>query len=104
MLPVELWTPAEIARGVAGRVKQHRLERAWTQQEVAERSGIAIDTYRRFERTGHISLDRLIRLATIFDMLRGIEQVFPTARANSIAEMEEAEAKTKRRRGKRSDA
>ncbi len=104
MLPFELRTPTEIGKALARRVKRHRLERGWTQEEVVQRSGMAIDTYRKFERTGQISLARLIRLATIFDALGGIEHLFPESPANSIAELEEKELKATRKRGKRADA
>jgi transcriptional regulator with XRE-family HTH domain len=48
MLPLDLLTPGEIARLVAGRARTLRLQRGWTQQEIAARSGLTLPTYRRF--------------------------------------------------------
>src|SRR5690606_29289359 len=50
MLPIELQAPRDMARMLARRVKALRLDRGWTQQEVAERAGLTLATYRRFER------------------------------------------------------
>jgi len=61
-----LYSPAEIAQRLAARVKELRLARAWSQKEVALRSGIPVNTYRFFERTGQVSLLRFIRLLDVF--------------------------------------
>lgn len=103
MLPFEVRGPREIADLLAGRVKALRLERGWTQQELADRSGIALATYRRFERTGRISLERLLKLAVILDAQGGFENLFTLPPARSLSDLEEEDRPT-RKRGKRSDA
>jgi transcriptional regulator with XRE-family HTH domain len=103
MLPVELKTPREIARTLSQRVRTLRLDRAWTQKEAAERAGIALATYQRFERTGRISLERLLKLAVIYDAVAGFEHLFAVAPARSLAELERLD-RPARKRGKRSDA
>lgn len=104
MLPFELQSPREIGRTLAGRVKDLRLERGWTQQETAERAGLTLGTYRRFERTGRISLERLLKLAVVLDARSGLDRLFVTGPAGSLAELEQRERRPARRRGKRSDA
>ena len=104
MLPIELQTPLEIRRALARRVKALRLERGWTQQEVAERAGLALATYRIFERSGRISLDRLLKLALIFEARSGFDQLFAPKPVRSLAELEQRVERPSRKRGKRSDA
>jgi transcriptional regulator with XRE-family HTH domain len=104
MLPIELQTPGEVAHGLARRVRALRLSRGWTQQEAAERAGIAPATYRRFERTGQISLERLLRLAVVLDARAGFDQLFAAPPAQSLAELEQRSARQARKRGKRRDA
>jgi len=104
MLPIELRSPREVARMLADRVKARRLERGWTQREIAERSGIALATYRRFERTGRIALERLLKLALILDAQAGFEKLFEPPPARSLAELEQREQQQARKRGRRSDA
>lgn len=101
MLPVELQTPAEIARSLAGRVRALRLHRGWTQQELASRAGLTLATYRRFERTGRIALERLLRLAVILDAQAGFDQLFALPEARSLAELAELARQPTRKRGRR---
>jgi transcriptional regulator with XRE-family HTH domain len=104
MLPPELQSPREIAQALAQRVKALRLERGWTQQEVAERAGVALPTYRVFERSGRISLDRLLRLALVLDARAGFDQLFAPGPAGSLAELERRAERPSRKRGRRRDA
>ena len=104
MLPLELQTPPEMARMLARQVKELRLYRGWTQEETAARAGVTLATYRRFERTGHIALERLLKLAVVLDARSGFDQLFARPPARSIRELEKlAEAET-RKRGRRRDA
>ena len=101
MLPLDLLTPGEIARLVAGRARTLRLQRGWTQQEIAARSGLTLPTYRRFERTGQISLDRLLKVAVVLDARAGFDQIFALPPAQSLAELAERTQHSTRKRGRR---
>jgi transcriptional regulator with XRE-family HTH domain len=61
-------TPNAVQTGIAERVKLRRLESALTQKELAARAGIPLPTFRRFERTGEISLRALIMLGFALGM------------------------------------
>lgn len=104
MLPVELQTPWEMACSLAQRVKALRLERGWTQQETAERAGLALPTFQVFERSGRISLERLLKLAVVLDARAGFDQLFSPGPARSLADLEQRTQRVARKRGKRSDA
>ena len=101
MLPFELQTPGEIVRVLAGRVRSMRLQRGWTQQEVAERAGLTLATYRRFERTGRIALERLVRIAVVLDARAGFDLLFAAPPAQSLAELAERTRPLARQRGRR---
>ena len=101
MLPIDLQTPREMALGMAERGKALRLYREWTQEETAERAGLTLATYRRFERTGNISLERLMRLATVLDARRGFDILFQVPPARSLKELERQVESRSRKRGKR---
>jgi transcriptional regulator with XRE-family HTH domain len=101
MWPVELEMPGEISRALAERVRRLRLERAWTQEETAARAGIALATYKRFERTGQISLVRLLKLAVILDAQAGFERLFEPPPARTLDELEQRDARALRKRGRR---
>lgn len=105
MLPLEVQSTQEVSRGIADRVRRSRLERGWSQKEISERAGIALPTYRLFERTGRISLERLLKLAVVLDARGAFGHLFAMPAAGSLAELERRGAgEPARQRGKRSDA
>lgn len=104
MLPVELRTPGETARLLAGRVRALRLQRGWTQQVLAQRAGLTLATYRRFERTGRIALDRLLRIAVVLDAQAAFDGLFALPPAASIAELAQRTRQPPRKRGRRTRA
>ncbi len=65
---LSLYSPSEIAEKLAQRIKSLRLTKAWSQAEISKRTGIALPTYRVFERTGQISLERFIRLVDVLGL------------------------------------
>ncbi|HEY0018014.1 MAG TPA: helix-turn-helix transcriptional regulator [Longimicrobium sp.] len=104
MLLIELRTPAEVSRLLAGRVRALRLQREWTQQEMAERAGLTLATYRRFEHSGRISLERLLRIAVVLDACGGFDQLFTVPPARSLAELAKRTQQPARKRGRRTRA
>lgn len=49
-------------------VKQHRSERAWTQQHLADACGVSLRTIQRVERYGTASNETLMSLAAVFEI------------------------------------
>lgn len=97
MLPLELQSPTQIAQDVAARARALRLQRAWTQSELAERSGMSLSSLRRFERTGQIAFLSLVRLAIALDATQGLSGLFP----HEPASLEEVLQGSTRQRGRR---
>jgi len=90
-------TPQQVLKNIADRVRFLRLERGWSQQEIAQRSSINLATYQVFERTGKISLDRLFRIAVALQRAQEIEELFKPLPIRSI---EDLVPKPQRQRGK----
>lgn len=101
MSSLVLLTPQELILQLAARVKRLRLERGWTQAELAGRAGISLASYRRFERTGQISLERLIQLAVVLNAVGGVRTLFQPTPARSLDELEQREPTRQRGRSKR---
>lgn len=55
-------TPEEVAEKIGALIKEHRLRLNYKQAEFAERLGIPLSTYRRFEKNGQITLTNLIAI------------------------------------------
>lgn len=96
---LSLRSAPEVAAELAQRVRARRLQRAWTQAEMARRAGIREATYVLFERTGKISLLRLLK---VLDMLGLLEEFDRIAREPDLSTVTLAElVKPRRQRGSR---
>ena len=56
-------TPPELATHIAKRITALRLQKTWTRQVLAKKAQVNVHTLKHFERTGQISLERLISIA-----------------------------------------
>lgn len=87
---------------LAKQVKACRLEINLTQEGLSVRSGLPLATYRRFERTGKISLDGLLHIAYALDALNDFDRLFESRKYATLDEALEANQKN-RKRGKRNE-
>lgn len=69
-------TPDDIAMNLAKRVRMRRKEHKLTQADAAERSGVSLASYKRFEQTGEISLKSLIRISIALGCEENFEELF----------------------------
>jgi HTH-type transcriptional regulator/antitoxin HipB len=95
-----LETPEQVSRKLAARVKALRLAKGWKQITLAERSGVSLASLRRFEESGKISLQSLLELAFALNRLDDFDALLQPPRAASLAELEEAEKRPARKRGR----
>jgi len=58
-----MYSSEETTLAIATRLKRRRLAQELTQQGLARRSGVALSTLIKFERSGQISLKSFVRLA-----------------------------------------
>lgn len=95
---LSLKTPQEVIWDLSQRIRRHRLNNGWTQEEIARRANVNLSTYRRFEQTGEISLARLAEVASALGILDELDAAFQPKPAQSLAELTPP---PKRQRGKR---
>lgn len=95
---ITLSSPSEIARSLAVRVRERRLELGWSQAEIARRAGVKLPTYVVFERTGQVALVRFIAILDVLGLSGELEQLGRTSlpTGGSLAEL----AKPPRQRGR----
>lgn len=91
-------TPNALLSSISERVKMRRLEKNWTQQTLASKAGMPIATYRRFERTGEVSLRGLVMIAIALEMEDGFEALFASRTYQSIDELIESTEQKQRKR------
>ena len=69
-------TPRELMQDISARAKARRLALDLTQKGLEQRSGVSLGTIKRFERTGQIALESLLKLAVALGCSEGFESVF----------------------------
>lgn len=68
-------TPKQVMLQLGDRVRQLRKAQKMSRQELADRSGVPAPTLRKFEQTGLISLESLLKLVNVFGRLEEFEQL-----------------------------
>lgn len=96
---VILKTPVEVMQDLSKKAKERRLSLNLSQEGVCLRSGVSLGSLKRFETSGQISLESLLKLAHALNCLSDFEQVFRMMpdRGSLFGKSKEA---PKRRRGR----
>ncbi|OGT63918.1 MAG: DNA-binding protein [Gammaproteobacteria bacterium RIFCSPHIGHO2_12_FULL_45_9] len=101
MISIIMMTPQELLKTIAAKAKAKRLSLDLSQRTLSERSGVSYGVLKKFERTGQISLESLLKLALSLGSLSDFEHVFThrnPMEATSLAELMED---TTRKRGRK---
>ena len=96
-------TPSEISMALANRVKQTRIRRSITQEELAERSGVSFGSVKRFEQIGEISLKHLILISKVLRCSEQFDELFSLSNYESMEELLKEKEKGKRMRARARD-
>lgn len=68
--------PHEVLQKLKERAKAKRLSLDLSQRTLSEKSGVSYGVIKKFERTGQISLESLLKLALPLDALKDFQGVF----------------------------
>ncbi len=68
--------PSQVQSELANRFQKLRKSKKISQSELANKSGVSLGSIKRFEQTGQISLESLLKLAHLFDRLDDFDSVF----------------------------
>ncbi len=68
-------TPSEVQNGLQIRFKRRRKTLKLTQQELFLRSGVSLGSLKRFENSGQIFLESLLKIALVLECLDDLERV-----------------------------
>jgi transcriptional regulator with XRE-family HTH domain len=94
-------TPSKAQKKLLENVRNRRLQMDLTQEGLAERSGVALSTLRKFEQKGSISLESFLKILSV---IGGLEEVINALKPNqtnfkSIDEVLKVEEKIIKKRG-----
>lgn len=97
-LCLKLYTPAEIEKIIAIKVKKARLNLKLKRSTLSNRSGVSISSIKRFETIGKISFSNLLKIANALNYLDEFLLLFPEKEAKTLAELEATEKKNQIKR------
>lgn len=90
-------TTPELMRDVAIAAKTRRLSDNLTQTGLAQRSGVSLGTLKKFERTGKISLESLLKIAMALGATQGFALLFAAPAAAGVRSLDELLKRPKER-------
>ena len=79
--------PIDILKELAQRTRTLRKEHKMSQSELAQRANVSLGSYKRFETSGHISLDSLLKIAFILGKLNDFETVFQSNKNKDLEKL-----------------
>ncbi len=65
----------DIMQELQVKFKKQRKTLGYTQQELANRSGVSLGSLKRFEGSGQISLESILKLALVLECLEDFEEI-----------------------------
>lgn len=69
--------PSTAMSEVAKNAKARRKQRGLSQMALAQHSGVSFGSIQRFEQSGQISLEALLKIAFALECIDGFESLFP---------------------------
>jgi len=86
MISINFITPQEMLGQIAKKLRSRRLALDLSQQTLSMKSGVSYGVLKKFEQTGQISLESLLKLALALDCLKDFNNVFaPISSMNALS-------------------
>ena len=101
MVSLNLHTPHEVLLQIALRAKEKRLFLNLSQKSLSDRSGVSFGVIKKFEKTGKISLESLLKLAFVLEVLNEFAGLFSPKPLESYSSLDQLLKQKPRRRGRK---
>ncbi len=103
MLNINISTPSSMIQTLKDKFKERRLSLDLTQEGLATKSGVSLGSLKRFESSGQIALESLLKLALVLECLDDFHTIADQKelQVNSIDELLKTTSASKtKKRGK----
>jgi transcriptional regulator with XRE-family HTH domain len=100
-MSIFLITPFEMMQHLARQVQERRLFLNLSQKTLSDRSGVSYGVIKKFERTGQISLESLLKLALTLGKLEKFKDLFDIEPLENITSLDQLLEEKKRKRGRK---
>ena len=94
-------SPHEMAQDIAKRAKARRLNLNFSQQTLSKKSGVSYGTLKKFEQTGQIALEALLKIALALDAFETFDQLFTKSAEEIPSSLDELLEDNTRKRGRK---
>lgn len=101
MISFDMMTPGEMKKAIANRARELRLEFNLSQQTLSEKSGVSYGSLKKFEQTGQISLESLLKIALILGYMDDFKALFALKKTEKALSLDELIENGKRKRGRK---
>jgi len=98
----ELINTKEIMSLMAQKIRTKRISLDYTQEEFSAKSGVALSTYRTFEKSGKGSFENFIAILSALGSVSELEKLLPQASFSPVAEFNKKNTKERLRVKKKS--
>ncbi len=100
MVYFPIMTHQEMSKYIAEQVQAKRLSFNFSQQSLSERSGVSLGVLKKFEQSGKISLESLLKVAFALDNLEEFKELFKQNDLENLTSLDELLKHKKRKRGR----
>jgi transcriptional regulator with XRE-family HTH domain len=101
MILVNMITPQEMQKLIAQQARNLRLEVNLSQQTLSEKSGVSYGSLKKFEQTGQISLESLLKLFVVLGCTGQFKSLFEAVPVVKALSLDELIKDQKRKRGRK---
>ncbi|PIQ02478.1 MAG: hypothetical protein CO158_10330 [Piscirickettsiaceae bacterium CG_4_9_14_3_um_filter_43_564] len=88
-------TPAQALESIGKGLKQKRIQKRATQEELASHAGVSLSLVKRLESGKSVATENLVKIMTSLEVLKGFVDLFPESQG--LTPQEEWEALQKKR-------
>src|SRR3990167_2954153 len=99
-MSIKLLSTSDLSSLIAHQLQVKRLAFNLSQKTLADRAGVSYGVLKKFERTGKISLESLLKLALVLDSLTEFETLFNYEPHQVFTTLDELLQDTSRKRGR----
>lgn len=101
MIAINMVTPQEMQKVIAQQARDRRLALNLSQKTLSEKSGVSYGSLKKFEQTGKISLESLLKLALVLETMDDFKALFAPAPLTAAVSLDELIENDKRKRGRK---
>lgn len=87
---LSLHSPSQIVGRLGARVRAHRLAQGLRQEDLAQKSGVALATLKKLEQTGRGNIQHYVLLLRALGLVEGFSTLLPEPSPSPLALLEES--------------